>query len=117
MWSVTLETEKNTCTHVHRFQHESVLGNGLKARNPEKGKGKGKEKCHHEDNIPPEPDPKTKYQVECLDVLKKHLECEEHSTLGEPVHCWVDPTGQRRLHSPLGNREMMNWAKHIASTE
>ena len=112
-----LETKNKNCTHICCLQHESANGNGSKTCGPGKGKGKGKEKCHCEDNIPPEPDPETKYQVECLDVLKKHLECEEHSTPGEPVHCWVDLMGRRRSHSPLGNRELMNWAKHMVSME
>ena len=112
-----LEMKNKNCTHVHCSQHESANGNGSKTRGPGKGKGKGKEKHRREDDVPPEPDPETKYQVECLDVLKKHLECEEHSTPGERVHCWVDPTGHRRSHSPLGNRELTNWAKHMVSTE
>ena len=111
---VSGKNKKNvTHTHVDCSQNGSARASVSKAHGA--GKGKGKEKCCCEDDIPPDPDNKTKYQVECLDDLKKYFVCELHSTSGLPVYCWVDPSGCKKEHDPLNHKDMTLWVKHIVS--
>jgi hypothetical protein len=101
-------------THVDYLQHKPAHANGPKARGPVKGKGK--EKRHRDDDIPPELDPETKEELRCLVELQEHLEREEHSEPGMRVFCWVDPLGSRRWHSKLSHEDITLWAKHMVST-
>ena len=100
-------------THIDGSQNGSAHASVLKACGARKGKGN--EKCCHEDDIPPDLDNETKYQVECLDNLKQYLVCKLHSTSGTPVYCWVDASGRKKEHDPLNHKDMTLWAKHIVS--
>jgi len=79
---------------------------------------KGKEKCHHEDDIPPELGPDMKWQIDCLHKLKEHLTCNKHSSPGKRTFCLIRRLGENTSggHKEMSHKDMTLWAKHIVSS-
>ena len=81
-------------------------------------KGKGKEKCSCEDDIPPDLRLEVRWQNKCLLELKLHMQCDLHSILGMLGYCWIKPSGDDKGgHDPLSHKDLTIWAKHMVSTE
>jgi hypothetical protein len=80
-------------------------------------KGKKKEKHTREDDIPPEPMPEAKRQVENLCTLQQQWYCMAHSTLGVMTYCWIEPAegSSKGGHREIPHSEMTLWAKYMVS--
>jgi hypothetical protein len=77
---------------------------------------KGKEKHHHEDDVPPKLTPDLQRIDNLLDELKRHWRCEEHSEPDFTMYCWIEPTGEGKGgHCELKFEDMLLWAKWIVS--
>ena len=81
-------------------------------------KGKGKEKCSHKDDIPPNPRLEVTWQNKCLLELKLHVQCDLHSIPGTLGYCWIKQSGDDKGgHDPLSHKDLTIWAKHMVSME
>ena len=81
-------------------------------------KGKGKEKCSREDDIPPDPRPEVTWQNKCLLELKLQVQCDLHSIPGMLGYCWIKQSGDDKgSHDPLSHEDLMIWAKHRVNME
>ncbi|KAI9437438.1 hypothetical protein H4582DRAFT_2150264 [Lactarius indigo] len=83
----------------------------------QRSKGKGREKCCRDDDIPPALSPDAAWQLDCLIKLQQHLRCNKHSGLGKKMYCLIKKSGENAEggHEELTQKEMTLWAKHMVS--